>query len=198
MTAPAAFPALGVFLGRDDVREVFFYGIAIAVAVVLLFLVTHLLRLYFTRRARRIELPFGIEPGDLDKLKRGGQLTDEELKAVRKAMSRRFLERTEEQEAAKHSPGKAEVILRLAEEEFLASRDRGGEASPREAEERMDSAETPAKPPPDRNRLPAHLLPLADRSPMELEEMHQAGFLSAEDFRLLRDAQGGNGEEDEV
>ncbi len=208
MNPSAGALAFTTFLVHEDVQTLMIYAIAVAVAVILLFVVARVLRHYFSRRTERIELPFGISPSDLDKLRTSGQLTEEELKAVRRAMTKQYLERTEAQEAARKLPPKAEAALQLAEMEATARREKEAEAQQAPGQEpaapeqkqqpspRTKAAEesTPPKAPASLEKsLPRRLAPLAAKSDFELEEMVQAGFLSEDDARLIRETRGGEG-----
>ncbi len=198
MTSPAGLLAFTVFLFDEGIRPVFFAGVGVAIALVLLFVLTRVLRHYFSRRVERMETPFGMSPRDLDKLRASGRLSEEEVKAIRRTMGKQFLERSEAQEAARKMPSKAEVALQLAEMEMQARREgeekpeeKAQEEPPKPAPKPVESAPVPEPPEPEGERLPERLVALADKSDFELEEMVQAGFLTEDDSERIRGARGG-------
>lgn len=155
--------------------EVLVYGVIITFLVIALFVLNRILRVSVGEKVKRTELPFGMSPTDLDKLKSSGTLTEEEMKQIRQAMGRRFIERARAEEEKKKIPANAELALRMAE----------GERAP---DATKSTHPVPASAPPERRPppLPEHLQGMLRKTDLELEEMRLAGFLSDEDIALIR------------
>jgi len=196
----------------DDFVELLVYGIVIGVGIIALFILTLVLRTTIGSRIKNQGIPFGMSAEDIEKLKQKGNLTEEEVKKIRQAMGRKFIERSKEVEEASREPANAELMLKREEERLKAA---GLNREEQPVEE--DSASIPE--PPDENHpkkeplrpmpspatetppvesearqptaagsLPEHLAGMVDRSEMELEELHSAGFLTEEDLERIRQA----------
>lgn len=154
--------------GGTTLTEFLVYmGILFALLIILI-LVKIFLGVYTARKLKNMGIPFGLTGEDLGRMKERGGLTEEEFKAVRAAMARKILEKTREEEEAKNLPPKADLLLTRAEQEL-----RG-----------MKQGEIREEAPP--SKLPPHLEPFHGKDLHELEELFAAGFLTREDFILLR------------
>ena len=171
MTTPAAALSPIVLLGsvEDDIIEVVIYGGIFVVLVILLILVKIFYGVYAKRKVRNMRVPFGLAPEDLGMMKEKAGLTEEELKAVRASMARQMLERDKAEKEAARMPKKAEAILSMVEAEVL-----GGKPPARKPEN------------PPAPLLPAHLQQFATMPDLELEQLHEAGFLDDESLGVLR------------
>lgn len=182
--------AITVLTSDEDFFEMLIYGVAFVFVVLLLFVVNKVLKVGVGRRVRDQHTPFGMSADDLDRLKQSGGLSDEELKRVKSAMAKKFLERAKAEEAARNMPAKAEILLAAAEQEVLRGKEPEPASAPpptRPTLTRPPAAKEsipPAGPPP----LPEKLQPLAGRSDLELEELIMAGFLTEEEAREVRAA----------
>jgi len=189
--------------------EVLIWGICILLLVVALFVAKKWLRARAESAARAREITFGMSTADLEGLKKAG-LSEEELKRIRQAMGRRFLERQLEEEKKRQLPPAAQAALARAEQEELAKK--AGLASERVEEMPRPAARPPLTPPlpvqpppvfaapkarpaapttkakPQPGSLPEELQRLLGRSDLEIDELVQAGFLSPEDARRVREA----------
>lgn len=167
--------------------ELFIYAFAFAFLIILLFIISRGLKLGIGSKVKGMDLPFGLGPEDMEKLKKSGQLTEEELKRVKQAMSRQIVERAKAEEAKRQLPEKAEIALQAAEAELVR------EALKSKFQEPPDvpsSPPSPAEPAP--SLLTAPLSPALEsmrhKSDIEIDELMSAGFLSSEDAAALRRA----------
>ena len=100
MPTPFALLAqVSVLFSDEDFIEVFIWGVVFLFAIVLLFIINRVLRDQLGRYVRSQRTPFAVSPEDLERMKKAGQLTEEELKAIRQTVARKVVERAE-QEAA--------------------------------------------------------------------------------------------------
>lgn len=182
----------GLLLARADVEssftEVMVWGIFILGLVVVLLILSRFIKGSVERSARSQEIPFGMTTADVDKLRDDAGVTPEEMKAIRQAMARRIRERAELEMRAKAQGLKPEVLLVRLEEEVRVK----GAARVREQLGETPPVEIPNYTPPKPRgaSLPKHLLPLLGKSDLELEDLQNAGFLSADDARLIREERG--------
>jgi hypothetical protein len=183
-------------MGNSDEAfyELLTYGVLFILLVIALFLIS---RLYVALSGTRGKpTVFGMDVSDVEKLKTKGGLTDEEAKAIRAAMSRRLLERVKEEEKLKKMPSKAEAALAAIDKETalrLKAEEEKRPAAPTIQPPRLKP--TPPAPKQAMNASPPasvaptlreELQPLLLVSEIELEDMLRSGFISAEDFDLLR------------
>lgn len=183
--------AVSVLTSDDDFFEMLIYGVAFVFVVLLLFVVNKVLKVGVGRRVRDQHTPFGMSAEDLDRLKQSGGLTDEELKRVKSAMAKKFLERAKAEEAARNQPAKAEILLAAAEAEVLRGKE--PQTTPQNPPPVRPPLTRPAaveepEPPAEQPPLPEKLQPLAGKSDLELEELMMAGFLAEEEARQIRAA----------
>ncbi|MCC5876531.1 MAG: SHOCT domain-containing protein [Candidatus Sumerlaeia bacterium] len=186
-------------LGQVDVdlTELLVYAAIFVVLTIGLVLVKIFLGVYTARKIRNMRTPYGLSGEDLGKLKDRGGLSEEEFKAVRAAMARQILERTREEDEAKKLPPKAAIILSKAEMELREKARNAGDKTPQEEispSEQEPPPETPAeqpqaKPEPPPIELPEHLRQMVDKPEVELEQLLVAGFITREEYLLIREFQ---------
>jgi len=137
---------------------------------------------YIVRRKR------GLGPGgmdsrarDLQSLERKAALTPEEKKKIREAMARQYLAEQQAKVEAAQMP-KSVRDLRIEAEKLDLELER------KRQEEEAKAPKVPATPPEPNpaSQLPEHLRPLAGKSSQELEDLRNAGFVSDEDYELVR------------
>lgn len=186
-----------------DLTELLIYAAVFLVLTIGLVLVKIFLGVYTARKIRNMRTPYGLSGEDLGKLKERGGLSEEEFKAVRAAMARQILERTREEEETKNLPPKAAIILSKAEMELREKARQAGSgdgtgqtqeqpASPPDSQPDKKPPKEPLKEQaPPRRELPDHLRQLVDKSEVELEQLLIAGFITREDFLMVRDFQRG-------
>jgi len=184
--------------------QILLYGVPVLILVVLI--VFTVVR-GMNRRKRRAEAEFSLKAGDLKGLEQKQLLTKEELKAVRQAMARQYLEfeKAEEEGKSIESSSALEALAREAAraEEELAKKRTGGSA-PATATKvgPLARPDTPDRPPPEKNsgppedipaekpmqppaNIPEHLRPHLERPEQELQDLFNAGFLSEGDLEIL-------------
>jgi len=110
---------LALEITDPEVVEVIIYGIAILFIIIGLFVIIPILRICIGSKIRSTMNPYAMSPDDLKKLQAKGQLTEEEAKAVKRAMARRFLERAKEDEKVRSLPANAELVLSIEAERQL-------------------------------------------------------------------------------
>ncbi len=207
--------AIGTFVANfvdPDFSYVAIYGGICIILVLFLIILSRILRFSFGSKVKNTALPFAMTREDIERMKEEGEITDEEYKRIKETMSKRFIERVKAEEEARKRPGRADAVLKRAEDEVRAKSDLGiledePEASPVGKEEKASSpksaparapltrspeppqpeavTEEPVKP---RSGLPSHLEPLLEKTDLELEDLRDVGFLSEEDMLLLRKA----------
>ena len=181
------FCAVGVFFSDADFMEVFIWGFIFVFIIIFLFILNRLLRLQIGSKVKRSQLPFGMSPADLDKLKETGQLTDEELKRIRHTLARKIVERAEEEERIKNQDPLAQqastVGKELHKEEIERLRDLKVDLPEKPRQERRIIPDNDP-----RTGLPPHLQQLVSKNVMELEELEAAGFITSEDRERIRKA----------
>jgi hypothetical protein len=165
---------MGVFFDNEDFLELLLYGGGILFALIVLVILAQVLKAGINARVRNTSTPFGMGIDDVNKLHKEGRLTDEEMKAVREAMARQLVERTRAEQAVKSLPSKAEVALKIAEEQ-VASAPPAAKPAPR-------PADPPAAKPEPLDPAAARLAALAGKTDYELEQLRESGFLSEEEF----------------
>ena len=189
MTATMGPIALIAQSAQDDAMRNFAYGLGVVFVGAILFLLI--------QRAvkRRIRAPLSTSTDredrmrDIDRLRKAGALTNDEVKRVREAMARQFVREQEElanKQAAPNLGGMGSLAL---EAERLEHGHRPVPIAPTPAIPDMRPAETaaPARPEePRRAPLPARLQALANSPETELDDFVTAGFLSPADRELLR------------
>lgn len=174
--------------------EMALWGIGFLFVVIGMFIVLRVLKYQIGNKVKESPLPFGMSAADLEKIQKDGQLTDEELKAVRRTMARKIVARAMEEENARKGPKSAAAVAAAAEEKL---RHDGVEALRREQEALaagipLKPGEKPRQPIPAElpteklDKLPEHLKALLYKSEFELEELLSAGFLTPQQLALLR------------
>lgn len=173
------------------------WGILFLFVIIGLFVVSRLLRATAESRVKGQVTPFAMTPEDIDKLKAKGKLTEEELKKVREAMARKFLERAKEEEETRRKPVDAAVALAAEEERILRGEAKDPAMPPSDEPEKRESPEDMMpEPEPDAGRenpaeaLPERLRLMLEKSGEELEELRAAGFLDEADLELIEKVKG--------
>jgi len=162
------------------------------IAIVVLFVAKWFMRSAAESRVRS-RTADSVTIRDLEDLKKAGKLTPDEMKRVREAMARRFIETQKEQaEKATNAGLTAEQVLEreaaLADIELEKQR----LSKPQPPDAPPPTAGRPAPSPSAEPRLPEKLAALAEHSGFEWEELRNAGFLSDEELALLRNHRAGN------
>lgn len=190
---------------EDWVVNLIIYGIVVAVLIIALFLVMKLIRRGVDTRIHHFD-DQSLKMQDLKKLEGEGLLSAEEMKRVREAMARRFLEETKEKEERERLKGVSALEELRLEAEKTGQPD-PSESEPPEKEPTRALEEQPAPsrdslpPPPDSSpaqttpspvspsptapSLPERLRSLAAKSEAELEDLLNAGFLEPQDYELI-------------
>ena len=195
----------------DDMTSI----ITASAALVIFFFVALMVLILRRNRARRKRDLEGLSVGELKSLESKNLLTPEELKSVRQAMARQYLEDQEQRKPALPDvEGRRGIELlaleaQRADSEVMERRMKGDmprqEATPhRPALEVRPPSSVPDGPPPEEKPaaspepaapqasgdLPTHLQNYANISRLELEDMKFAGFISDEDFERILKARG--------
>ena len=189
------FPlAISDVFSDDRFVEMLLWGIGFVFVLIGMFIVARLLKYQIGNKVKESPLPFGMSASDLEKIQKDGQLTDEEIKAVRRTMARKIVARAMEEEKARKGPSSAAAAIAAVEEKL---RTQGVEGLRREEEQvatgvpapiaRKTDRQLPQEPAePKLASLPEHLKVLLYKSEFELEELLSAGFITPEQLVLLR------------
>lgn len=160
----------------------------VLVVLAALFIFSRIAKRVADARVRRIdEAGIGVE--ELQRMQKSGALTPDELKKVRAAMARQYLDREKELQSKSFGSGRPALEFLAAESERLEAELRNAPRPPSKAQ----PADTPPAPPatavdaPRDGELAARLRPLENASDLELEELRNAGFLSDDDVESVRE-----------
>ena len=155
------------------------WGAVLVAAFLVLFFLQHLIRRSVQKRSSRIAEE-EARLLKLDALKKRGLVSDDELRRVREAMARKYIERQAEAAKAPEPKKGFSALEQLAVE---AERLDAQLPSP-------EGTELPPVPPPEIGSvvLPPRLENLLRVPETEWDDMRNAGFLSDEDVVLLRRA----------
>lgn len=195
---------------EDQFIETVIYALLFLFMVAALFVVSKLIKHQTTTRIRNQQTPFAMTTTDLEKMKASGQLTEEELKAIRRTMARNLMERTEEEERKRQEKPQLTADRPTLEDEVRRrsiatmrgrlQEDQDAPADPLAAH-RQDAARHDGPPPAAQRRrppavpqrdartaLPPHLVQHLERDDLELEQLKEAGFLATDELKLIRAA----------
>lgn len=195
----------------DLFKELALFGLG---TFILLMALLIFFRLYRRSQARSSDLPAGMTVQDLKKLEGKHLLSPEEMKRVREAMARQYLDVEREKEKKSVPPDVSGLeALRLEAERLqaqgIAKGTKGAEGKVQVAKQGADVAEQeiagPTIPPlpPEAiespgaavpqtapAQLPEHLQSMVGRSRTDLEDLLNAGFLTREEVDLVLVARG--------
>ena len=159
--------------------------------VLFLFIAVVAVVLYFRRKPKDQTVE---SLSDLGNLRNKYLLSPEELKKVRESMARTYLEHEKEVKTKQQKKGMSPLQLLELEAQRVAIQK--PEAAPQEVpKERSAKSLLPAAPPPPPSspkpeesvpQIPARLKPFLATSEVEWDALVQSGFLSEEDFELLK------------
>ncbi|MCC6545778.1 hypothetical protein IT570_01320 [Candidatus Sumerlaeota bacterium] len=189
---------MGAFGIDEQFTEFIVYGIVFFVLVVLLVFLSIFMKKVMASRARNITTPFGLSPREMENLKQSGGMTEDEIKRVRAAMAKQIVDRYREEENKMKMTGGADLALAAFEARVVAEgveklkKEEMGSGQPGPPPVAAPAPATRQVPVPQEQpmspSIPSHLEHLLGRSEMELESLLAAGFLTVDDFALLRKA----------
>ncbi|MCB2155874.1 hypothetical protein KQI84_13410 [bacterium] len=188
MTTLVPIVLLGQFSLNDPNDQYFLkWGAAFVVGIIILMFVQHFIRQSVQKRSSSLR---GEEErlDELSQLKKRGLLSEEEMKRVREAMARKFVERQAEASKPAETGKGFSALEALAMEAERAESDLVAKKSEPKIPESPPPDAPGEPPPPSRPRLPERLESLLKKTETDWEDMRNAGFLSDDDVELLRAA----------
>ncbi len=81
-------------LGNSSFLDVLIWGIFVFISIIILFFISIILKKYYARKVKNIKVQ-GIDYKDLDRMKRTGLISEEELAVVKRKIAENFLKSTD-------------------------------------------------------------------------------------------------------